>query len=343
MKNQSSSVWFRVKIICLILGSLILFESTIVQSKSLQSLRETGAALYSQLLKFKNEKDFILNGFGYSNSMNKYENWRKEVNALKKECELELAKLPTPQQKIESEVFTLSNATTELNNLARRYATRGGKENNYMKKMRIELDKEFKSKTYSNKDVSEKISYSIINDQSYTNVKRSVDVRLKNRITIEQLTSLAHEINNLNKKSFKRTFILYYLPDMKVDAGAWASTHFNPNLKVEILGATIEEVQKLMEPIARNNNQKLIGNYFKDRGFKSRISIFKENGKIFKQDVALDGSQGIQEFKGSQTSQGLRLDEIEGNDYSEFYLINNDGNLESRDDQGLIETLKKIK
>ena len=129
---------------------------------------------------------------------------------------------------------------------------------------------------------------------------------------------------------------------MKVDAGAWASTHFNPNLKVEILGATIEQAQKLMEPIARNNNQKLIGNYFKDRGFKCRISIFKENGKIFKQDVYLDGSQGTQEFKGSQTSQGLRLDGIEGNDFGEFYLINKNGNLESRDDQGLIETLKKI-
>lgn len=343
MKNHSSSVWFRVKIIFLILGSLILFASTMVQSKSLQSLRERGVDLYAQLLKIKIEKDFINNGFGYSNSLNKYENWLKEVNALKKECEVELAQL-APHQRIESEVFSLYNATTNLNSLARRYATRGGKEDKYMKKMRTELEKEFKTTPSIGKVVAEKIPYSIINDKLYKNAKRSVDVRLENRITKNQLTSLAHKINNLNKNSYKRTFILYYLSGMKVDAGAWASTHFNPNLEVKILGATLEQAKKLTKPVALNNTQTLIGNYFHDRGDLScRISIFNEKGKIFKRDTYNDGSQGTQELKESRSNRGLRLDELKKNDFGEFYVINSNGNLEFWDAQGLIETLKKIK
>lgn len=344
MKSQSSSVWFRVKIIFLIIASLIMFASTTVQSKSLQSLRERGANLYSQLLEFKNEKDFIINGFGYSNSIKKYENWRKEVNELKKACEIELDKLPTPQQRIESELFNIYNATTEIDNLARRYATRGGKENKYMKKMRAELEKVFRSTLFTNKVVAEKIPYSIINDKLYKNAKRSVDVRLENRITKNQLTSLAHKINNLNKNSYKRTFILYYLSGMKVDAGAWASTHFNPNLEVKILGATLEQAKKLTKPVALNNTQTLIGNYFHDRGDLScRISIFNEKGKIFKRDTYNDGSQGTQELKESRSNRGLRLDELKKNDFGEFYVINSNGNLEFWDAQGLIETLKKIK
>lgn len=343
MKVQYNSVFNRIKIIFLILISLTLFAPTIVQSKSLQFFRETGADLYSQLLDFKNEKDFRLNGFGYSNSMNKYKNWQKKVDALKKECELELAKLPTPQQKIESELFTLSNAITELNNLARRYATRGGKENNYMKKMRIELNKEFKSKTHSNKDGSEKISYFIINDQSYTNIKRSVDVRLKDRITIKQLSALAHEINNLNDKSFKRTFILYYLPEIKVDSGAWASTHFNPNLKVKILGATLEQATKLTESIAKDNKA-IIGIYFKELGDLShQLIVFKEKNKILIKETYSDNGQRTKEYLGSKVNRGLRLQELGHNDFGEYYIVNQNGDLESWDNQGLIETLKKIK
>lgn len=344
MKTQYNSVFNRIKIIFLIPISLILLESTIVQSKSLQSLRESGADLYSQLLKFKNEKDFILNGFGYSNSLNKYANWRKEVNALKKECEVELDKL-APHQRIESEVFSLYNATTNLNSLAHRYATRGGKEDKYMKKMRTELEKEFKTTPSTGKIVAEKIPYSIIKDKSYKNTKRSVDVRLKNRITIKQLTSLAHEINNLNKKSFKRTFILYYLPEMKVDAGAWASTHFNPDLKVKILGATLEQATKLTKSVAKDNSNKaIIGIYFKELGDLShRLGIFREKDKILIKETYLDNGQRTQEYLESKVNRGLRLQELGQNDFGEYYIVNRNGDLESWDEQGLIETLKKIK
>ncbi len=350
MQIGYKAIYSKMIIIVILLPLLILFYSVPlnaenirqnVSHETLQYLREMGADLYEQLLNFKIEKDFINNGFGYSNSLNKYENWSKEVNTLKKECEKELAKL-APHKRIESELFSLCNAATNLNSLARRYATRGGQEDKYMKKMRADLEKEFKTTPNSGKVVLEKTPYSIIKDKSYKNTKRSVDVRLERRITKNQLTALAHEINNLNKKSYKRTFILYYLPGMRVDAGAWASTHFNPNLKVEILGATIEQAQKLTKPIALNNNQELIGNYFNDRGDLScRISIFKEKGKIFKQDTYNDGSQGTQELKESRSDRGLRLDEIERNDFGEYYVINSDGNLEFWDAQGLIKTLKK--
>ncbi len=193
-------------------------------------------------------------------------------------------------------------------------------------------------------NASEKISYSIIKDKSYQNIKRSVDVWLDNRITKNQLATLAHEIRNLKNESYKRTFILYYLPGMSIDSVAWASTHFNPDLDVKILGTTIEQTNKLTKPIKVSSDKTVIGNYLQEMGSLSRrITIYRENGKVFIMNIFLDGSQGIEEYRESKVSNGLRLDELKKNSFGEYYLVNKNGDLESWDSEGLIETLKEIK
>ena len=94
MQIGYKAIYSKMIIIVILLPLLILFYSVPlnaenirqnVSPETLQYLRERGADLYEQLLNFKIEKDFINNGFGYSNSLNKYENWSKEVNTLKKE------------------------------------------------------------------------------------------------------------------------------------------------------------------------------------------------------------------------------------------------------------------
>ncbi len=111
-------------------------------SETLQSLRQWGADLYSQFLEFKNEQDFIQNGFGYSKSRKKYEKWKSEVELLEKACLAELNKLPATE-KLESKVFSIYNSTTELKSIARLYAMSGGEETKRMKKKKRVIEEQF--------------------------------------------------------------------------------------------------------------------------------------------------------------------------------------------------------
>jgi len=77
-------------------------------------------------------------------------------------------------------------------------------------------------------------NYEIINEKSFLNVKTSLDIRLKEKVDKSTLREIAYELYN-NRKNFERVFIVYYLPGMEVDKGGWATSHFNPNLKIEIL------------------------------------------------------------------------------------------------------------
>jgi len=83
-------------------------------------------------------------------------------------------------------------------------------------------------------------TYSIIKESRMGQIKRSVDVRLKEKLTSDQLNTIANEIRTQTPINFKRTFIVYYLPKQVVGAGGWATSHFNPTLKIEILGTPKE-------------------------------------------------------------------------------------------------------
>ena len=80
----------------------------------------------------------------------------------------------------------------------------------------------------------------IVQDDSLHNIKRSVIVQLERPLSEAALERLAHTIRGRQDQQYERTFIEYYLPGMKVGAGAWATTHFDPHLKVTIWGFTAE-------------------------------------------------------------------------------------------------------
>ncbi|MHA1540036.1 MAG: hypothetical protein ACTSXQ_06145 [Alphaproteobacteria bacterium] len=63
--------------------------------------------------------------------------------------------------------------------------------------------------------------------------KCSYDLRLQDKYSEEELSAIAVD---LKKKSPKvdRIFIVHYLPCMEVDNGGWATTHFSPDLSVNV-------------------------------------------------------------------------------------------------------------
>ena len=89
------------------------------------------------------------------------------------------------------------------------------------------------------------VSYSIINSTATAGIKRSLDVRLNKRVAEDTLRALALKLKSQDSRDYDRTFITYYLPGMTVGAGAWATTHFRPDLEVKIWGLWTEEEKKL--------------------------------------------------------------------------------------------------
>ena len=77
--------------------------------------------------------------------------------------------------------------------------------------------------------------------------KVSLDVELQDRIDKDTLSRLGMSLKRQYGKGMDRVFICYYLPGMKLDKGAWASTHYTPehNGEVKIYGLSSPQANML--------------------------------------------------------------------------------------------------
>jgi len=187
------------------------------------------------------------------------------------------------------------------------------------------------------------VQYTIIDSSRLLNIKCSLDIRLQQKVSKEFLKRLALKLRADEPRSYERMFIVYYLPGMITGAGAWATTHFDPNLKVEIYGMTIEEEKKLKTK-SKAPVSDIIGEWLGETPFISgKTTILKKNGKIFMIREFKDGSSLEKEMIQKQKSGKLRFEEKSGNDFGEYYLIDSRGRLAVYDNDGLINTIQPIK
>ncbi|MCK4694738.1 MAG: hypothetical protein KAT74_03200 [Candidatus Cloacimonetes bacterium] len=193
----------------------------------------------------------------------------------------------------------------------------------------------------SNNKTLEDVTYNIIQENKIPDIKRSVDIRINRRVSKDELREIALTIKAKDKSGYDRTFICYYLPDMIIDEGAWATTHFNPELEVKILGATEEELAILGESSTSETEREILGIWL-DENIPVKLVLFRRNGKSFIEMTYKDDSVGTYEMIEKNTSRGLRFDDKKGSAFGDHYLINKNGELELRDYEGLIYIIKKL-
>lgn len=180
-------------------------------------------------------------------------------------------------------------------------------------------------------------AYSIIDPDSAPGARR-INVRLEHRASEETLRDIALELKSQGPRDYDRTFIAYYLPYMTVRSRAWATSHFDPDLKVKILGWTIEEVEKLAAQPA-SVNEEIIGRWLDD-SIGTRVTIFGEEGKLFIEWQFKDGSSDKKERVEKPSHMGRRFNLVNDN-LGEYYVISTDGDLEFHDNDGFIRTATK--
>lgn len=189
--------------------------------------------------------------------------------------------------------------------------------------------------------IPEDVKYTIVSDDALPPYKRSLDVRLNKKVSEDVLTAIASELRNRDRRQFERTFIVYYLPDMQVGAGGWATTHFDPSLKVVIQGLSRDEELALVSGSTASDRH-VIGQWLDDRPYVgNRITIYRSGGQLMLERRYRDGSNSEDQLRERSTSRGRRFEEIE-NESGEYFLIDTRGDLQAWDADGLITTARKV-
>ena len=88
------------------------------------------------------------------------------------------------------------------------------------------------------------ISYAVIERAETRNIKVSYDLRVDlvdGRLPSEaELAAISRHLH-AKERTHERTFVLFYLPGMPPGAGAFATAHHNPSLKVKVLDYMLPE------------------------------------------------------------------------------------------------------
>lgn len=186
------------------------------------------------------------------------------------------------------------------------------------------------------------VSYSIIHSRTVPGRKQAFEVRLSKKVSEEVLRAIALELRAQDPGDYHRTFIEYYLPAMTAGAGAWATTHFTPILEVRILGVNAQQ-EKELRAESISSDREVIGCWLAEMpGLAGRITIFREGANVFIERKFTDGSCLKEQLVEKRTSLGHRFDKADGSSAGDHWLVDPRGNLQIRDNDGVIGTAKKI-
>ncbi len=168
---------------------------------------------------------------------------------------------------------------------------------------------------------------------SFGSSKRSLNVRISEVLDEATLISIAKRLQS-KKPNFERTYIEYYLPGMDEDTGAWASTHFDPNLKVRIFGLGVEELDEVNTV---SISSEVVGHWVAQTQ-RQAISIRRERESLIllRTYFYLEGFEEKDLIRESPDPRGKRYDFIEQNASGDYFVLLKNGQLEARDDLGLV-------
>lgn len=165
---------------------------------------------------------------------------------------------------------------------------------------------------------------------------RTVEIELPERITEKELEVIAKEVYD---PKFKNTLIGYRIKGEK-KGGYWATTHYLPNMKVEIIAGTKEEIDQLKKILMPDVSGSL-GTWLVPGGIPIQATIAKDVdgshtfGIMFRHGESVFTESMISELSNGQLRYYTAMDKKNG----KFYAIGKDGSLEVWDSKkGLIYT-----
>ena len=94
---------------------------------------------------------------------------------------------------------------------------------------------------------------------------------------------------------------------------------------------------------AQDETQDVLGRWVLEEGpFPSRYVLLRKDDKLIMEQTFRDGSSQAMEMVEAKSPLGRRLDRVQTNVPEDYWVINENGDLELRDDEGLYLTARKI-
>lgn len=183
----------------------------------------------------------------------------------------------------------------------------------------------------------------VINESTKRDVKRQLEVVLSRKVSADVLKAIAYDLKGRDPQTYEKTFISYRIAGID-GGGFWAQTHFSPNLEVKILGIDAETERSLLEGTPGKSDRDIVGVWLEDRtSVENRIEIYRKNQTLYIERTYADRSSGIDKLTEETAPNGVRLFDRPNNEYGEYYLLTNDGNLQYWNKTRNYYTAKKIR
>lgn len=181
---------------------------------------------------------------------------------------------------------------------------------------------------YKKEPLPDNFSYNIIEDNSNIALeKNQLTLEINQKLTEGQIATLAEKLFNSKEKQ-RRFYIFYQLSGMKNGSGAWAISHFDPELDIQILGSTSEQDENASKISEQEIDGEIIGKWREEQYTSSNYIIYKKDNKTFLKTIFKNGQTSEEELSEQKVQNGLKYVYKEGGYSGEYFVLNSSGDLE---------------
>ncbi|WP_430403805.1 hypothetical protein [Fluviicola sp.] len=185
------------------------------------------------------------------------------------------------------------------------------------------------------------VEYSIINEDRNDNLsKTNINIHLNKKVNESTLKIIAEELKS-ERSDLTNLWIFYYLNDMTTGSVAWATSHYSPDLEIEIIGSTEKEDKQTSQ--TDNIKGEIIGKWRSEKSLMGATLILYKNeaSKLMMRINWKTGSPSEEEISESIQSNLVKYND--GNQHGEYYLLEKNGNLGLYGENGKFDEAIKIK
>ncbi len=179
--------------------------------------------------------------------------------------------------------------------------------------------------------------YTLINKELGSNTKCILDIRLEDRIEEGQIRALAEHLRTAEGANCSPLFIFYFLPgDVPGTDIAWAYSHYNPDLQVNINALDLP-TKATLEAAPIGEAEDVVGVWLDTGAVPHKIIIRKINSSYQMTTLFDDGSGSTKTLTVKVVDGEERLYEDIDNSFGDYMVIKKNGYLAYYDNAGFIK------
>lgn len=153
-----------------------------------------------------------------------------------------------------------------------------------------------------------------------------VNIELTEKIKEKELKKIAKKIRKFeDKDKYDKIWIFYFIKGTKEGSGAWATTHYSPDLEIKIIGATAKEEEKSKNALD-NVQGEIIGKWYEEQYISSSIVLYKNNGLIQAKTIFKNGQEILETLEEQKVSNGTKYFD-KNNVQGEYFIVLKSGDL----------------